>query len=235
MKKNGFTLVELMIYVGVSMVIMAAVYAAVVMAMRTSSSLGRKVTTQQDARIVLDMMAMDIRDASYSRWHLAGIWRDQANNLLAVDNGLAGIQVANQNNILVEMDLNNNGIIGDPNEVISYSYDGVNTIRRSSNFGSNFDLIGGAGNGTMIRNAQVVPQVPLFTYFNGIGTDISATVVSSPTDPNLGIPAIRRIRITIVADTEANDLNTRAPKRMIYTTDVVVKNHASSINYTGGI
>ena len=73
MKKNGFTLVELMIYVAVSAVIMAAAYAAVVMAQRSSSSVGRKIITQQDVRLVLDMMAMDIRNASYNPTHKGGI------------------------------------------------------------------------------------------------------------------------------------------------------------------
>src|SRR4030042_481618 len=144
MKKNGFTLVELMIYMAISAVIMLAVYSVVMMAMRTSSSLGRKIITQQDARLVLDMMAMVIRNASYNSLHMPGMWRDQNNlplpfnDVTKIDgNGLCGIQVANQSNILVEMDLNGNpfplppedGIIGPPgeNEAIFYSYDGVDT------------------------------------------------------------------------------------------------------------
>jgi type II secretory pathway pseudopilin PulG len=221
MKKNGFTLIELIIFIALSIIIMAAVYQAVSMAMRTSSSLGRKIITQQDARLVLDMMAMEIRCASYNSAHAAGIWRDQANNLLAVDNGLAGIQVADQDNILVEMDLNDDGIIGPPgtNEAIFYSYDGVDTIRRSSNFGPAQALFGGAGSGTMVRNA--VAGVPLFQYYI-VGA--LNTPILNPTAAQ--IPLIRKITITIVADTEANDLNTNAPKRLTYTTDVVLKNHA---------
>jgi prepilin-type N-terminal cleavage/methylation domain-containing protein len=244
MKKNGFTLVELMIYMAISAVIMLAVYSVVMMAMRTSSSLGRKIITQQDARLVLDMMAMDIRNASYNSLHRPGMWRNQNNQILPFNdvtnidgNGLYGIQVANQSNILVEMNLNDNDFVcgpnsgscdpNDPNEVISYSYDGVDTITRSSNFGPNLSFFGGVGTGTLVRNNDA--GVPLFQYFNGIGTDITAAVVNNPAV----IPAIRRIRITIVADTELNDLNTNAPKRMTYTTDVMVKNHALAV-YTGG-
>ena len=83
MKKNGYTLVELMIFVMVSaLIIMAAVYAAVVMAQRTSSSVDKKTITQQDARLVLDMMAMDIRNASYNSSHKKslGFWLDLTGN-----------------------------------------------------------------------------------------------------------------------------------------------------------
>lgn len=241
MKKNGFTLVELMIYIGVSAIIMAAVYAAVVMAQRSSSSVGRKIITQQDARLVLDMMAMDIRNASYNRWHARGIWLDTGGNLLATDNGLYGIQDANQNKILVEMDLNEDKIIGYPgnNEAIYYKYNGVDTITRQSNFaGGDQVFFGGVGSGTLVHNAQA--GVPLFQYFGSAGannpfvTDPANPAASNPATP---LPAnqllnaainqqIRVIRITIVADTEANDSLTNAPKRMIYTTDVVVRNHA---------
>jgi D-arabinose 5-phosphate isomerase GutQ len=42
------------------------------------------------------------------------------------------------------------------------------------------------------------------------------------------IPAIRRIRITIVAETENKDSLTNQVKTMTYTTDVLVKNHVLS-------
>ena len=243
MKKNGFTLVELMIYVAVSAVIMAAAYAAVVMAQRSSSSVGRKIITQQDVRLVLDMMAMDIRNASYNPTHKGGIWRDQ-NNLplpmvigingdLIDGNKLYGIQFANANNILVEMDLGGlpgvpslpDGIIGGPtgpNEAIYYKYNiPLNSITRASNFGPDNALFGGAGTGTLVTNNAA--GVPLFQYFDNINPN-------NPLDPaTLSVytinNTIRRIRITIVADTEAKDSLTNIPKRMIYTTDVLVKNH----------
>lgn len=230
MKKNGFTLIELMIYVAISTVIMFAVYSAVELSQRTSSSLGRKTITQQDARLVLDMMAMDIRNASYNRWHQQGIWRNLAGGF-AANMLLAGIQVADQNNILVEMDLNEDRIIGPPgtNEHILYSYDiPNNTITRLSNWAGGPQVllggtnVGGAGGGTLVRNNR--DGVPLFQYF-----------ISNPIPANRGpflnptaaqIPQIRVIRITIVAETEGNDLNTHAPRIMHYSTDVVVKNHA---------
>ena len=66
MKKNGFSLVELIIAMAVGLLIMTAIYAIINMAQRSSASVGRKVVTQQDARAVLDLMAMEIRMASYN-------------------------------------------------------------------------------------------------------------------------------------------------------------------------
>lgn len=249
MKKNGFSLVELLIYLAVSAIIMAAVYGAVVVAQRSSSAVAKKTLTQQDARFVLDMMATEIRNASYNRWHIGGIWRNQAGSSSA-SMSLAGIQQADQNNILVEMDLNEDrqigvctcpgGCCGPPNtcagpcagnnEEVLYSYDGVDTITRATitaigtNSG-NQPLLGGVGTGTLVRNAQA--NVALFQYFIRDNNPANRGPFLNPTAAQ--IPLIRLIRITIVADTELNDLNTGAPKRMIYSTDVVLKNQATAV------
>jgi type II secretory pathway component PulJ len=236
MKKNGYTLVELMIYVMVSALIIAAVYAAVVMAQRSSSSVDKKTITQQDARLVLDMMAMEIRNASYNSLHKTslGFWLDLTGIPLTADNGLYGIQAADQYNILVEMDLNGAGIIGPTgsNEAIYYKYNAANNqITRNNQIpfvtGNDQAFFGGAGSGTLVHNAQVA--VPLFRYFDGSGNELLPVQTGAQSqlvlNPALN-RAIRRITITIVADTETNDPLTNAPKRMVYTTDVLVKNHA---------
>lgn len=231
MKKNGFTLIELLVYMVVGLIIMYALYDAAEMGMRSSASTGRRVLTTQDARLVLDFMAVDIRSASYNRWHAVNIWRgaDANGNPIAAAGvvvplgGLRGIQFANASTILVQMDLNENSQItltpNDPNEVIRYSYDGVDTITRSSNGGPNQAILGGAGFGTLVRNAQA--GVPLFQYFdsNGILLDPAQLTTLAVNQ------RIRRIRITIVADTEGIDPLTGVNKRMTHTTDLLVKNH----------
>ena len=74
MKKNGFSLVELIIAVAVGLLIMTAVYAIINLAQSSSVSVGRKVVTQQDARSVLDLMAMEIRMASYNPTQSTTLW-----------------------------------------------------------------------------------------------------------------------------------------------------------------
>ena len=238
MKKNGFTLVELIIAMALGFLILTAVYAGINMAQRSSASVGRKVVTQQDARAVLDLMAMEIRMASCNPTLSTVIWStiptaacNFMGNLIPVAAN-RGIQTAANpaNTIIIAMDLNNPpvtpAVIGDvTNEYIEYSYNGADTITRNvSCLGADQPILGGVGSATMVRNAAA--GVNLFTYFDGSNNDITATVVNNNSSPTNGVPAIRRIRITIVADTESKDSLTSNPRRMTYITDVLVRNHA---------
>jgi prepilin-type N-terminal cleavage/methylation domain-containing protein len=234
MKKNGFSLVELLVAMAVGLVIMAAVYGAMNTAQMSSASIGRKVLTQQDARTVLYLMAMEIRMASFNPRFNSAIW----STIPAADStcdqmGLAtsivarkGIQIADSNNILVAMNLNADAIIGPPgtNEYISYAYDaGTSTITRNVSCSGDQIILGGAGSSTMVRNSDA-PVTPLFQYFDESGTDISAAVVATP---DTSIRLIRRIRINIIADVETQGRSFNVTRRT-YTTDVLVKNHAVS-------
>jgi hypothetical protein len=144
-----------------------------------------------------------------------------------------GIQIATANTILIAMDLggipnpvtslNNlpSGIIDDyPNEYIEYSYNGQDTITRNVSCGGNQAILGGTAPDSNVSNAAVLPApIPLFQYFD------------RNDQPTALIPNIRRIQITIVTDTAAKDTTqtgTPRPRRMIYSTSVIVRNHALS-------
>jgi prepilin-type N-terminal cleavage/methylation domain-containing protein len=218
MKEKGFTLVELMVAMAIGLVIMATIYASVNMAQRSATSVVRKVSTQQDARAVLDIMAMEIRMAGYNPKYAKATWANglaaplcSAMTLISVNKG---IQVATANKLVIVMDLNGSGIIADAdNEYIMYEYNGVDTINRSMNCIAASAFLGGnTDSTTQVRNADA--GVPLFQYFDRTG-GAAASILD-----------IRRIRITIVADTKtADSLSSKKPKRMIYSTDVMVKNH----------
>jgi len=231
-RRKGFTLVELLIAMAVGIVIIAAVYSAMNLALRFSANTDRKVISQQDTRAVLDLMAMEIRMASYNPTMSTTIWSTIPSNATTCNQvGLVspvpankGIQIANANTILIAMDLNNPpiipAVIGDvANEYIEYSYDGASTLNRSvSCVGA--AILGGTAPFTNVRNAAVLPTpIPLFQYFDR-NDQLTAL-----------IPNIRRIQITIVTDTAANDTTqsgTPRPRRMIYSTSVIVRNHAIS-------
>ena len=236
MKKKGFSLVELLIAMAVGLVIMAAVYGVMNTAQLSSASIGRKVLTQQDARTVLYLMAMEIRMASYNPTMSQTIWStiptgtcNSMGNVVPVP-AHKGIQTANANTILIAMDLNNPpiipAVIGDVvNEYIEYSYNGVDTINRNVSCGGDQTILGGAGSSTMVKNNETVPVTPLFQYFDESGTtDITAAVVATP---DVSIRLIRRIRINIVADVETQGSSFNVSRRT-YTTDVLVKNHVVS-------
>lgn len=219
MNKRGFTIIELMIAMLTGLVILIAAYAAVDVGQSNAVHVGRKVMTQQDARIVLDYMSMDIRMASFNPGHTANIWADINGNSINPDDGNCGIQVANANQLFVEMDLNANGriavgTVADPNEVVSYTYDGVNAITRTTSFkGLPQPMLGGVDTGTIVDNAAA--GVPLFQYFNRNG------------NPAATIADIRRVRITLVIRTEQPS-NVNQPVQMTYYTDVLLINHPLS-------
>jgi type IV pilus assembly protein PilW len=227
MKRNGFTLVEVLIAVVVGLIIMAAVYGTMTLAQRTSANLGRKIVTQQDTRAVLDFMAMEIRMASYNPNNRAATWSTSSLACLVLPNppdANKGIRIATANTLAVAMDLGPlgpprvYGTIGDAdNEYIVYSYDGANTVTRNVSCGGNQAILGGAAPDSNVRNA--IAGIPLFQYFDRNDQPLAAPV---------NIPAIRRILITIVAETAERDLNTNLPRRMIYSTSVIVRNHALS-------
>jgi hypothetical protein len=118
------------------------------------------------------------------------------------------------------MDLNANGIIiGDANENIFYNYDG-SQVTRSVNCVSGGSILGGVGSGTNVVNNAA--GIPLFRYYDRQDNLIAAANLDAQ------IPNIRRINITLVVDNEISDPGAAGPRRMIYSTNVIVRNHALS-------
>ena len=223
MKKSGFTLVELMIALAIGMVVMLAIYSISNLAQRSSSSVGRKVVTQQDARAVLDLMAMEIRMASYNPTRATAarnMWSN-SNCQVSASQARKGIQNPSASTIDVQMDLDGDGtIIGDANENIYYSYDGAQ-ITRSVNCGPPNTILGGTASGTNVVNNAA--GIPLFRYYNRLDTLIPSAAMT-----DAQIAGIRRINITLVVDNELTDPGVATPRRMIYSTNVIVRNHALS-------
>jgi len=247
-RRRGFTLVELLIAMAVGTVIMAAVYSAMNLALRFSANTDRKVITQQDTRAVLDLMAMEIRMASYNPT-MSTIWSTIPSNATTCNQmGLVspvpankGIQIANANTILIAMNLNANntiGAAGDENEYIEYSYNAnANTITRNVSCGGDAVILGptvtvppstptsNVCNGSNLCNGIAGAGVSLFRYYDkGDAGHPEGHELLAP----VNIPLIRSIQITIVTDTVANDTTTGKPRRMIYSTSVIVRNHAIS-------
>jgi prepilin-type N-terminal cleavage/methylation domain-containing protein len=240
-QEKGFTLIELIIALGIGMVVMTAIYASMNMAQRSSSSVGRKVVTQQDARAVLDLMAMEIRMASFNPLAPSEIWE-----MVPTCSGVVGpcpgesaqsckkykgIQSATADMIHISMDLNEDSVIGcncgpccadyscpdndckGTNEHILYYYNNNdNSIRRRVGCSATAEaILGGTGLETSVTNQAA--GIPLFRYYDRNGNETT------------DITAVRRIGITIVAETKDKDSMTGKTRKMVYATDVLVKNH----------
>lgn len=237
--EKGFTLVEILVAMGLSTLMLMAIYLAVNSAQRSSTGIESKVVAQQDARGALDLMAMEIRMASFNPNLAPNIWVNPATCTGAsASQSYRGIPAATASSITVEMDLNENSVIGgtgNPNEIISYNYDAVNNyITRATNCGQPQPFLGDIAADSNQKTVLVVNNaagVPLFRYYDGaytaggVGTEIP--VGSLPGR----IPDIRRIEITLVVDTANNDPNTGVPRRIVYSTSVIPRNHMPTYSY----
>jgi len=225
-KQNGFTLVEIIFALFCGLALMGAVYMALISGQKSSMALDSKVTALQGTRAVIETMALEISMASFNANFTANLWRDPANcAAISGNQAYKGIQLATANSLTLEMDLNENGIIGDiPNEVVAYVYDIPNQrITRSANCGGATSFLGNIpGNPRSERVINNTLAIPVFRYFNGLGVEIPAANLPGET------ANIRRIQITLAVETEDVDPNSNQRRRMTYSTSVIPRNHAIS-------
>lgn len=229
-KESGFTLVELLVTLLVGVIMMAAIYGAINAAQRSSTGIERRVVAQQDARVALELMAMEIRMASCNPSLVTNIWVDATSCSGTAANQIArGIQEATANSIAIEMDIAGSlvvgypadGIIDDPNEIIRYAYNASNKmVTRSTNCGGNQPFLGATNVAADTKTVLVennAAGVPLFRYYDGSGTELAAPVVN--------LQDIRVVEITLVVDMQHGDLGTGTRRRVVYSTSVIPRNH----------
>jgi hypothetical protein len=225
----------------IGLILLGAVYVSMTTGQRSSAGVERKVAAQQDVRAALEIMALEIGMASYNPNFQPGLWLrgpsvpPNANDCIMVgDQTYKGIQEATPTAITVEMDIAENGNIGDPNEVIRYSYNVADqVITRSTNCGAAEAFLGanpgapvGTRTVTLINNTAGINNGPqdgrpaIFRYYDSNGTELYPG--TTPAD----FPNIRRIDITLAVQTEEMDAATGQFRQMIYSTSVLVRNHA---------
>lgn len=231
---KGFTLVEMMVAIAVAIGLLASVYLAINSTQRHSSSIERKVTAQQDVKPALDIIALEIGMVSYNPTFASNFWITPTGTFcgaVTTSQTYRGIQEATANSIAIEMDITNadgtatdgNGSIDGPNELIRYDYDTANQrITRATGCGGGGQPFLGdtvAGQKT-VRVVNSTLAIPIFRYYDGAGAEIASTNLPA------AIPNIRRIEIVLAVETENNDVNTGQPRRLIYSTSVIPRNHA---------
>jgi len=235
---GGFTLAELILALFIGALLMSAIYFAMISGQKSSAGVERKVAAQQDVRAALEIMAMEISMASYNPFFAAGqIWINPTGSPpctgASSNQGWKGIQEATYNSITVEMDIGESGSIGDDaNEIIRYVYVVANQeITRSTNCGAAQPFLGaGADAAAGTKTVNVINSTAginngagnaaIFRYYDSFGNELYP-------DTNPGqIPNIRRIDITLAVETEEVDPSTGNRRPMIYSTSVLVRNHA---------
>jgi type II secretory pathway component PulJ len=226
---RGFTVVELVMAVAVGIVLLAAVSTAMVAGQRSSTGIERKVTTNQDARAALEIMAAEIRMASFNSLFTVNLWRNPANCNVATNQTYKGIQEATATAITIEMDLDPDGNCGNgTGEIIRYEYDAANlrlnreviTCTPGRSPLALLSFLGPIAGEPAVRTVEVVNgALPVFRYFDGRGVEIP--VASLPG----AIPNIRRVEIALLVRSADVDPNTGQRRQMAYSTSVVPRNH----------
>ncbi|MGZ6208956.1 MAG: PilW family protein [Syntrophales bacterium] len=244
---RGFTLVELMIAIAVSLIMITAIGVAIESASRSSGGIERKVTAQQDIRGALEIMALEVKMASYNPSFSTTIWRSDGNpgggpgfcTAQSANQAYKGIQEATANSITVEMDIaggldangnpDGNGALTEANEIIRYNFVQAGNdryITRETNCGGAQPFLGdiiGSGRPRTVRiiNADADVLVPVFRYFDGQGIEL----LGAGRNCLPGCTAdIRMIEITLAVETDEIDPSTGLTRRMIYRTRETVRN-----------
>jgi prepilin-type N-terminal cleavage/methylation domain-containing protein len=234
---RGFTLVEILFALFVGLLLMAAVSVTMISGQRSSSAIEKKVAAQQDVRGALRVIASEIGMASFNPNFASGIWRNAGDcSNPAANQANKGLQEVTRNSITVEMDIGESGSIGDDNhEIIRYEYvTGSQFIRRAVNCQAAEAFLGadpatgvsGAvrviNETSGINNGDSPPETAVFRYYDVKDPPTELFPHKNPSD----IPNIRRIDITLAVETDEIDPNTRQRRQMIYSTSVIVRNHA---------
>ena len=229
--KNGFTLIEVLIALVVGALMMVGVYSVVTLTQKSSAGMDRKIIAQKDVRSGLDLMALEIRMASYNSSLDNTVWRSAADcTAVAANPTYKGIQVATSDMITIEMDANDNSVINgtanNPNEIIEYNYDAANLrVTRRTNCGNALPFLGdtaASGRPRIVRVVNNAVNVPVFRYY-----DYKNELIAPASLP-AQIPLINTVEITLVADTEDIDPATHARRRIVYSTRVIPRNHGAN-------
>ena len=145
-RTNGFSLVELLIAMAISLVVLGAMYSVFTIQNKTFGKQEQIVEMQQNARAAMDMMSREIRMAGYNP--------TEASNF-------SGVTV-NASQLQIQADLDGSGSIdASSQENIVYAFDAANKkITRNIGAGAqsfaenidsfSFDYLDGSGNVTAI-------------------------------------------------------------------------------------
>lgn len=125
---NGFTLIEMVVALGLSLVTVSAVYSLYVSELKAQFVREDRLEMQQQARVVMDVMNRELLMAGYDP---RGV-----NSDMDLSNDFIGITY-DPGRLMIKADLNGNGLIADPNEFITFVYDAkTNTLRRNTGGGN---------------------------------------------------------------------------------------------------
>jgi type IV pilus assembly protein PilW len=126
--REGFTLIEMVVALGLSLVTVGAVYTLYVSELKAQYVREDRLEMQQQARVVMDVVSRELLMAGYDP---RGVNHDGD-----LTNDFQGISYA-PGRLIIKADLNGNGSIADANESIIFMFDAsTQTLRRNTGGGN---------------------------------------------------------------------------------------------------
>lgn len=126
--REGFTLIEMVVALGLSLVTVSAVYSLYVSELRAQLVREDILEMQQQARVVMDVVSREILMAGYDP---RGVNHD-----VDLSNDFFGITY-DPGRLMIKADLNGNGFIAEAHEFITFVYDPTTyTLRRNTGGGN---------------------------------------------------------------------------------------------------
>ncbi len=184
---KGLTLVELMIVLVLSILLMGAVYMTFQLQHSSSRSQMEVSAVQNDIRVAIDIMAVDVMHA--------GLSRNPSTSIQGIPGGTSGVST-----LRLQMDTNDDGVVTSPGEVIAYELDAEgNLVRNDVNAGV-LQVI--ASNVTKLEFGY------RGTTRDGLTQDIDP---GGGTLDNTQARAVRFVNISVTMRGEREDAQTHAP------------------------
>jgi type IV pilus assembly protein PilW len=122
-KQSGFTLIELMVAMVISIIALAAIYGAFQSQQKSQTTQQMVVDMQQNARAALAFMCREIRMAGYQPLAHDGVDNDGVNGIDDPgESNVQGFVTARSDIIKFTLDLNADGGDNDDNESITYGF-----------------------------------------------------------------------------------------------------------------
>ncbi len=125
---QGYTLIELLVALGLSLLTMGAVYSLYVQELKAQGVRENVLNMQQQARVVMDLVSREILMAGYDP--------RRVNRDADLTNNFNGITY-DPDKLAIKADLNGNGTTSDANESIVFVYDAASHMLRRNTGGGN--------------------------------------------------------------------------------------------------
>jgi type IV pilus assembly protein PilW len=142
---KGFTLIELMVALAATSILAACIYATYITQLKSHTTRKQVVEMQQNLRAAMQLIEREVRMAGYDPRRTAG----------------AGVTTMLANTFTFDMDITENGALGDPNESVSYTL--------ATDAGGNQFLGRNANDGNGLQPLAVNIDALNFVYLDNAG------------------------------------------------------------------